>query len=123
MVEWLQHSRTGLKVDRVIVAQSDPIHAPHLIDIEVVDAIRRHLRLGALTDRRAQQAFWDLIHVPCVRHEHYPFLPRIWELRNNVSPYDAVYIALTEFLGAKLLTCDGGLAAAPGHKARIVYVS
>src|SRR3954447_23836 len=123
MVEWLEQSRVGLSVDRLIVAQSDFLHAPHLLDIEVAHSIRRHTRLGTIPEGRGQQALWDLVHAPCIRHEHYPFLQRIWELRDNISPYDAVYIALAEFLAATLVTCDGKLARARGHKAQIVYVS
>jgi predicted nucleic acid-binding protein len=123
MVEWLEQSPTGLKVGQRIVAQAEPIHAPHLIDIEVAHSIRRHVRLGSVTEKRGQQALWDLLHAPCIRHEHYPFLQRLWQLRDNVSPYDAVYIALAEFLGARLLTCDGKLAGAPGHGASMELIS
>lgn len=123
MVEWLVQSRTGQNVDRIVMAQADVPHAPHLLDVEVAHSIRRQVRLGFLTDHRAQQVLRDLLHAPCMRHEHYPFLRRMWELRNNISPYDAVYIALSEFMGATLLTCDGKLAAAPGHGAKITLVS
>lgn len=123
MLEWLQHSRTGLIVDRNVLADQEPVHAPHLIDVEVANALRKQVRLGNMMESRAQQALWDLVHAPCIRHEHYPFLQRIWELRDNISPYDASYIALAEFLGATLLSCDGRLARAPGHRARIKFVS
>ena len=123
MMEWLMQSHTGVKVDRIIVAHADEVHAPHLLDVEVAHTVRRHVRLGALNERRAQQALWDLVHVQCVRHEPYPFLPRIWELRDNLSAYDAVYVALAEFLGATLVTTDSKLASAPGHRARVRLVT
>lgn len=123
MLEWLQQSPKGLVVERAVVGSAQPIHAPHLIDLEIANSIRRHVRDGAMSETRGRQVLWDLLHAPCARHEHYPFLQRVWELRDNVSPYDAVYIALAEFLRATLLTCDARLARAPGHRAQLRLVS
>jgi predicted nucleic acid-binding protein len=70
----------------------------------------------------ATRAFENLVLLPTVRHSHHPFLPRIWTLRDNLTAYDAMYVALAEVLKAPLLTCDRKLAAAPGHNARIEVV-
>jgi predicted nucleic acid-binding protein len=88
-------------------------HAPHLLDIEVTNAIRRQLALGALVEERAQRALILFVLLPIQRHDHLPLLGRIWALRHNFSPYDACYLALTEALDATLLTCDAALRSAP----------
>jgi predicted nucleic acid-binding protein len=123
VLEWLEGSRTGNMVDRAILAQANPLHAPHLIDVEVAHAVRRRVLLRIMTEVRAKQALWDLANLSCVRHEHYPLLPRIWELRHTLSAYDAVYVSLAEFLDAPLITCDTKLANAPGNRARIKLIS
>lgn len=71
------------------------------------------------TADRAEQAFEDFSKIPIERHAHEPLLPRIWELRDAMTAYDGAYIALAEALGAPLLTCDGRLARAQGHRATI----
>lgn len=99
---------------------SDPNqNAPALIDIEVISTIRRWLAHGKLTAARADQAVHDLADLPIVRYQHGALLPRIWELRHNVSPYDAAYVALAEALEATLVTADGRLANAPGARCTI----
>ena len=123
MVEWLEHSTLGLKVDRKILRDGDRVRAPHFIDLEVTSAISKKVRLGGMRLSRGEQVLRDLQQAPCMRYPHRPFLPRIWKLRENLSPYDAAYVALAEFLGATLLTCDAKLSRAPGHSARIDLVS
>jgi predicted nucleic acid-binding protein len=88
--------------------------APELVDLEVLSVVRRAVRLGALPERRARQAIDDLFAVPLRRAPHLPLLTRAWELRDNLTPYDAVYVALAEAIGAALLTADARLAQAPG---------
>ena len=95
------------------------MHAPHLLDVEVTHALRRHFLQGAIDEQRGQEALNDLAAWPLTRHVHGPLVPRIWALRNNVTAYDAAYIALAEMLHAPLLTCDSRLAASGGHNARI----
>jgi predicted nucleic acid-binding protein len=90
------------------------LFAPELIDLEVASAWRRAARAGALGARRAGQALADLAALPLARAAHQPLMSRIWELRDNLSPYDAVYVALAEALNAPLLTADRRLTDAPG---------
>ena len=95
------------------------LHAPHLIDLEIANAMRRYVSIGQINATRARVAFEDLADLRLRRYPHDFLLPRIWELRNNLTAYDAAYIALAEFLGAPLLTCDERLARSPGHAARV----
>ena len=87
--------------------------APELVDLEVLSVVRRAMRAGRLSERRARQALDDLVVLPLRRVPHLPLVDRIWELRDNLTPYDAAYVALAEAIGAVLLTTDGKLAKAP----------
>jgi predicted nucleic acid-binding protein len=93
--------------------------APELIDLETTSVIRRGLLSGQLDDRRAQLALTDLVELPLRRAPHRPLLTRWWELRENVTVYDAAYIALAELLDVVLVTADARLAAAPGVRCGI----
>jgi predicted nucleic acid-binding protein len=91
------------------------LHAPHLIDIEVVSAIRRLVASGEASPARAAEAITDLLDLPLVRYPHEILVPRIWQLRDNFSSCDAAYLALAESLtedGVPLLTTDARLARA-----------
>lgn len=88
--------------------------APEIVDLEVAAAWRRAARAGRLEVRRARQALDDLAALPLDRAPHRPLMGRIWELRHNLSTYDASYVALAELAGARLLTADAALARAPG---------
>lgn len=96
--------------------------APELIDLEVQSVLRAGVRRGLLDARRAQLAWEDLLHMPLHRARHAPLLPRIWELRDNLTTYDTAYVALAEALGVALLTTDRKLAAAPGIRCDIDLV-
>lgn len=89
------------------------LFAPELIDLEVASVWRRAARAGRLGGRRAGQALTDLAELPLARAPHQPLMSRIWELHDNLTPYDAAYVALAEALEAPLLTADGRLAQAP----------
>jgi predicted nucleic acid-binding protein len=88
--------------------------APHLVDIEVVSAWRRLAAAGVLDDRRVALAIEDLRALGITRVAHGPLVARCWQLRGNLTPYDAAYVALAELMDAPLLTADGRLASAPG---------
>jgi predicted nucleic acid-binding protein len=95
------------------------MHAPHLLDVEVAQVLRRFVASGALAAPRAAEALTDLADLPLTRYSHEILLPRIWSLRANLTAYDAAYVALAEALDATLLTADLRLLRAPGHTAHI----
>jgi predicted nucleic acid-binding protein len=95
------------------------LHAPHLVDVEVAQVIRRYAATGEIDAERGRLAVADLADFPLRRYPHDFLLPRIWELQHNLTAYDAAYVALAEALGAPLLTRDRRLAATAGHRARI----
>jgi predicted nucleic acid-binding protein len=104
------------------ISETATLHAPHLLDLEVAQSLRRYERLGQLATERARGALWDLLEMPIDRYPHDPLLPRIWALRTNATAYDAAYIALAEALDATLLTTDSKMASVPGHRARVEVV-
>jgi predicted nucleic acid-binding protein len=122
VIEWLLQSRTGIKIDQRIFARSESLHAPHLLDVEVAQVLRRYVRDKTITAQRGQEALEDLAGLPLVRYPHDFLIPRIWELRAKLTAYDATYVALAELLGASLLTCDRKIASAPGHSANVKVV-
>ncbi len=107
-----------LLADRLLSVETR-VSAPHLIDIEVTSGLRRHEQTGALSRRRALLALEDFAALRVERYPHTRLLPRIWQLRDNLTPYDAAYVALAEALGAPLVTSDQALARSTGHRARI----
>jgi predicted nucleic acid-binding protein len=102
--------------------RGERLAAPFLIDLEVVSAIRQVARTHALDERRVRQALAQLVALPLRRARHTPLLPRIWALRDNLTPYDAAYVALAEAIGAPLLTADRRLAGAPGVECDIELI-
>ena len=99
------------------------LRVPHLFEVEVLHAIRGltiGARIPARLGLRAVEALSDL---RLTRYSHAPFVRRIWDLRANLTAYDAAYVALAEALDAPLVTTDGKLARAPGHRARVELYS
>ena len=92
--------------------QEEKLQAPHLIDLEVLQVLRRHARFGDLDVARARTAIEHHHRLPIERHPHEPFIALIWQLRNNFTSYDAMYVALGIALEATLITADGPLARA-----------
>ena len=119
LLEIVLRTPVGVRLEDRVLASDESLHAPHLIDLEVAQVLRRFARTEALSETRASEALRDLADLPVHRYPHDLFLTRIWALRHNVTAYDAAYIALAEALGAVLLTRDRRLAAAPGHAAEI----
>ena len=117
--ELLLNTPAGKRVSSRLADPAEVIHAPHLIDIEVAQVLRRHVRHGLMEDSRAVRALDRWRDLDVERYPHSPLLDRVWELRHNVSAYDAVYVALAEALSVSLVTGDEKLARAPGLHARI----
>jgi predicted nucleic acid-binding protein len=102
-----------------IESPGESLHVPHLLEIEVLHVLRRQALRGALSQRRSTEALEDLANIMFVRYPHTSLVGRIWELRHNLSAYDAAYVALAEALDAPLVTMDARLAQAPGHNAAV----
>lgn len=118
-VDWLLRTPAGQLIDNRIYARHETLHAPHLFDLGVVQVMRRLVQQGIVSSVRASEAVQDLLALRLVRYPHFIFLPRIWQLRNNLSAYDAAYVALAENLTAPLITRDTRLASVPGHSASV----
>jgi predicted nucleic acid-binding protein len=93
------------------------LHAPHLLDVELLHALRRLVLSGQLSEDRAADVRTDFADLTVVRYGHAPLADRTWEVRNNLTAYDATFIALAEALNVPLVTCDARLAGAPGNSA------
>ena len=122
MLEFLLQTPLGVRVEARLFRDADAFHAPHLLDVEVAQGLRRLVRAGEVLADRAEEALADLSDFDLRRHAHVDFLARIWELRDNLTAYDATYIALAEALDARLVTCDRPLGAAPGHAVQIEVI-
>jgi predicted nucleic acid-binding protein len=123
IVELLLATRRGGAIAARLADPTLSLHVPHLADVEVVQALRRYVRDGELDAASARSAIEDLGALDLERHPHEPLLDRVWALRQNLTAYDAAYVALAEALDAILLTCDGRLARAPGVGRRVEVVS
>jgi predicted nucleic acid-binding protein len=119
VVELLLQTDTGVALGRRLLQVEETLHAPHLLDIEVTQVIRRFVLSGAVDEDRGSAALRDLMDLDVTRHPHDVLLPRVWQLHRNLTAYDASYVALAEALGAVLLTTDGRLAKSSGHDAKI----
>ena len=120
-VEVVLATRAGSRILARILEYESGLFAPELLDVEVVQIVRRYQRLGELSTEHGQRAINDLLDLPVERYSHRPLLVRMWELRTNLTAYDASYVALAEALDAPLVTRDARLARAP-HRARIELV-
>lgn len=122
LVELVLSTEAGQLVAARIEDPTEGLHVPHLADIEVVQALRRYVLkrdLDAETAMAALDAFRDL---DLQRHPHEPLLQRVWELRENLTAYDAVYVALAEVLDSILVTCDGPLSRSPRLPAHLELI-
>ena len=122
LVEVLLNTPASAKVTERLFGRNDTLHAPHLLDLEVAQVLRRYALSGEMSDERSEQALEDLADLPLNRYPHDIFLRRIWSLRRNLTAYDAAYLALAEALDAPLITRDAALAKVPGHRARVEVV-
>jgi len=119
LIEILLRTPAAGAVEKRLFDTQETLHAPHLLDVEVTQVIRRYATSGEIDQNRGREALMDLADFPLRRYPHGFLLPRVWELRDNLTACDAVYVALAEALDARLLTRDRRLAAAAGQHARI----
>lgn len=122
VLEVLLRTPKAKAVEDRLFAPGQTLHAPHLLDLEVAQVIRRYAAGGDINGERGGMALTDLADLPMRRYPHDILLPRIWALRGNLTAYDAAYVALAEVLDAPLLTRDRRIAAATGHRAHVELV-
>jgi predicted nucleic acid-binding protein len=122
VLELLLNTPAGQAVSERITAAGHGLHAPHLVDVEIAQALRRYAREGHLAPTEASAVIDDLHDLDLNRHAHEPLLDRMWQLRQNFTAYDAAYVALAEALDTVLLTCDARLTRAPGTAHRIELI-
>jgi predicted nucleic acid-binding protein len=122
LTELLLQTALGTRVERRLYRDDDDLHAPHLLDVEVLSALRRLVRTGEVKVDRAEEAIEDLAVLRIVRHAHADLVARAWDLRENFTVYDAMYLALAEALDATVVTCDGPFGSTRGHSARIEVI-
>jgi predicted nucleic acid-binding protein len=122
VLDLLLRTVAAAQVESRLFEPSQTLHAPHLLDLEIAQVVRRYERAGHLTAERGAEALADYAALPIRRYPHTLLLERIWELRANLTAYDGAYVALAEALAAPLVTRDKRLAAARGHRAVIELV-
>jgi predicted nucleic acid-binding protein len=121
-IELVLASRAGASIAARIADPDETLHAPELLPVEVAQVLRRYVEAGLVDVVRARHALDDLVGLGVTLYGHEELLDRIWELRANLTAYDAAYVALAEALGAPLVTRDRRIARAPGHRARVEVV-
>lgn len=122
LLELLLRTQAAAIVGERLRREKETLHAPHLLDLEIAQVLRRYARGREVSSERCRTALHDLVNFPLIRHPHVILLDRIWELRDSLTAYDAAYVALAEALDAPLLTRDERLAAAQGHHASVEVV-
>jgi predicted nucleic acid-binding protein len=109
-LELLLNRRAAGALRERLFRPRESLHAPHLLDVEVLHVLRRYNLTGEMNDARADEAIRNYLALPIERYSHELLAPRIWQLRSNLTAYDAAYVALAELLDAPLLTTDARLA-------------
>ena len=122
LIEVLMRTPAAQTIEDQLFTQPETLHAPHLLDVEVAHVLRRYAAIREIDGERGRAALVDFADMPVQRYPHEILLPRIWQLRHNLSAYDAAYVALAEALDVPLLTRDKRLVAAAGHHARVELV-
>lgn len=122
VVEVLLRTSEAAQIERRLFASSELLAAPALLDVEVAQVLRRYVMRGEISEDHGRLALGLFERFPIRRLQHGTLLARIWKLRDNLTAYDAAYVALAEALGATLLTRDRALAGASGHSAVIEVI-
>jgi predicted nucleic acid-binding protein len=122
VLEVLLNPKRATEIAQYLFAQGESIHVPHLIDLEVLQTLRRYARSAEVGMLRAEQALQIFADMRLNRYSHAVLAPRIWELRHNWTAYDAAYIALAEALDAPLnpRSRAGFKPGTPGPRARVL---
>jgi predicted nucleic acid-binding protein len=119
IMEVLFESKSSEPIRNRLFGKRQKVFAPHLIDLEISQVLRRHVNNGSMTATFAADALADWLFLPVTRMAHSPLLKRIFELRTNATAYDAAYLALAEALNAPLVTHDGKISRVPGHRVSV----
>ncbi len=107
------------RIRQKVEGPGQSLHVPHVMDLEVLHALRRQTLLGTISSRRSAESIEDLKNLAFVRYPHATLVDRIWSLKDNLTAYDAAYVALAEALDAPLVTMDARLSQAPGIRAAV----
>ncbi len=121
-IELLLGTALSDRLSARLLNSNERLHAPHLFDVEILQVLRRLVQLRKIRANRAQLAIDDAAGMAIERHAHVNLLPRVWALRDALSAYDATYVALAEAMDSPLITCDGKLARAHGHSAKVELI-
>ena len=121
-IEFLLNTAAGKRLGARLADETVVVHVPHLIDLEIAQVLRRYARHGTLSARTGMLALERWRSLDVQRYSHEPFLDRVWQLRDNVTAYDAVYVALAQALPAVLFTGDRKLAGTPGVNVAIELI-
>ena len=118
-IDWLLQTSVGQRIESRIYSRGESLHAPHLLDLEVAQVLRRLVHEDAVSAERATEAIQDMLDLRVTRYPHFVFLSHIWRMRHNLSAYDAAYLALAEEISATLITRDRRLASVSSHSVSI----
>src|SRR5258708_20933954 len=110
-VDWLLQTSAGQSIERRIYSHNETLHAPHLLDLEVTQVLRRLGLQGVVSAPRADEAVRDLLDLRVTRYPHLVLLPRIWQLRHNFSAYYPAYIVLPQKLATLFVTMESRLSS------------
>lgn len=122
VLELLLRTPASAAVESRLFGSGETLHAPHLLDVEVAQVLRRYAARSEISAARGRLGLGVLSRFPILRYPHEPLLTRIWALRANMTAYDAAYVALAEALGATLVTRDERLSTVPATRAKIELV-
>jgi predicted nucleic acid-binding protein len=121
ILEIFLQTSAARRVSRVVFAAGQTLHAPHLIDLEIAEVLRRYVRSASISADRGAEALSDFLDLPITRYPHFVLLARVWEMRHNLTAYDAAYLVLAEALNAPLITRDRALART-GSRAQVELI-